>query len=80
MGQDEIDIMHIAQTCLLVLTPGMGDDIQAMKAGVAAQGALGDCAGIETGYWIGSFPGNGSNESLIRTNRFAVSQFSANES
>jgi len=34
VGQDEIDIMHIAQTCLLVLTPGMGDDIQAMKAGI----------------------------------------------
>jgi LAO/AO transport system kinase len=33
-GQDEIDIIHIAHTCLLVLTPGMGDDIQAMKAGI----------------------------------------------
>ena len=34
VGQDEIDIIHLAQTCLLVLTPGMGDDIQAMKAGI----------------------------------------------
>jgi LAO/AO transport system kinase len=34
VGQDEIDIIHIAQTCLLILTPGMGDDIQAMKAGI----------------------------------------------
>jgi len=33
-GQDEIDIIHLAQTCLLILTPGMGDDIQAMKAGI----------------------------------------------
>ena len=33
-GQDEIDIIHIAHTCLLVATPGMGDDIQAMKAGI----------------------------------------------
>lgn len=33
-GQDEVDIIHIAQTCLLVLTPGMGDDIQAIKAGI----------------------------------------------
>ncbi|MFC1858661.1 methylmalonyl Co-A mutase-associated GTPase MeaB [Thermodesulfobacteriota bacterium] len=33
-GQDEIDIIHVAQTCLLVLTPDMGDDIQAMKAGI----------------------------------------------
>ena len=33
-GQDEIDVIHIAQTCLLVVTPAMGDDIQAMKAGI----------------------------------------------
>jgi len=33
-GQDEIDIIHVAYTCLLVITPGMGDDIQAMKAGI----------------------------------------------
>jgi LAO/AO transport system kinase len=33
-GQDEVDIIHVAQTCLLLLTPGMGDDIQAMKAGI----------------------------------------------
>ncbi len=32
-GQDEIEIIHIANTCLLVLTPNMGDEIQAMKAG-----------------------------------------------
>ena len=34
VGQDEIDVIHLAHTCLLVLTPGMGDDIQAMKAGL----------------------------------------------
>ncbi len=33
-GQDEIDIIHIAHTCLLVMTPNMGDDIQALKAGI----------------------------------------------
>ena len=33
-GQDEIDIIHLAHTCLVVFTPGMGDDIQAMKAGI----------------------------------------------
>jgi LAO/AO transport system kinase len=33
-GQDEVDIINVAQTCLLILTPGMGDDIQAMKAGI----------------------------------------------
>lgn len=34
VGQDEVDIIHVAQTCLLVMTPGMGDDIQTMKAGI----------------------------------------------
>lgn len=33
-GQDEVDIIHVVQTCILVLTPNMGDDIQAMKAGI----------------------------------------------
>lgn len=33
-GQDEIDVIQLSQTCLLVLTPNMGDDIQAMKAGI----------------------------------------------
>ena len=33
-GQDEIDVIHLARTCLVVFTPGMGDDIQAMKAGI----------------------------------------------
>lgn len=34
VGQDEIDVVEIVQTCLLVTTPGMGDDMQAMKAGL----------------------------------------------
>ena len=33
-GQDEVDVIHIAHTCLVLVTPGMGDDIQAMKAGI----------------------------------------------
>ena len=33
-GQDEIDIIHLVHTCLVVFTPAMGDDIQAMKAGI----------------------------------------------
>ena len=33
-GQDEVDVIHIAQTCVLVTTPGMGDEIQALKAGL----------------------------------------------
>lgn len=34
VGQDEIDIVRTAQATVLVLVPGMGDDIQVMKAGV----------------------------------------------
>jgi LAO/AO transport system kinase len=34
VGQDEIDIVRTAQTTVVVLVPGMGDDIQAIKAGI----------------------------------------------
>jgi LAO/AO transport system kinase len=34
VGQDEIDIAQMAHSTLVVLTPGMGDDIQAIKAGI----------------------------------------------
>jgi len=34
VGQDEIDIMNTAQVTILVLVPGMGDGVQAIKAGV----------------------------------------------
>ncbi len=33
-GQDEVEVARTAQTTVLVLTPGTGDDIQAMKAGI----------------------------------------------
>ena len=34
VGQDEIDIVRAADTVAVVLVPGMGDDIQAIKAGI----------------------------------------------
>ncbi|HHQ47307.1 MAG TPA: methylmalonyl Co-A mutase-associated GTPase MeaB, partial [Acidobacteria bacterium] len=34
IGQDEIDIMYVADTVVLAMPPGLGDDIQAAKAGV----------------------------------------------
>lgn len=34
VGQDEVDIARAAHTTLMVEVPGMGDDIQAIKAGV----------------------------------------------
>jgi len=34
VGQDEVDIVRLAHTNLVVVAPGLGDDIQAIKAGV----------------------------------------------
>jgi LAO/AO transport system kinase len=34
VGQDEVDVAALADVTVVVLTPGMGDDIQALKAGV----------------------------------------------
>lgn len=34
VGQDEIDIVRLADCVMVVLVPGMGDDIQNMKAGL----------------------------------------------
>jgi LAO/AO transport system kinase len=34
VGQDEIEIAKAADVCVVVLVPGMGDDVQTMKAGI----------------------------------------------
>ena len=34
VGQSEVEVMRHVQTVLIVLAPGMGDDIQASKAGI----------------------------------------------
>jgi LAO/AO transport system kinase len=34
VGQDEIDIVRLADITIVVLVPGMGDDVQSLKAGV----------------------------------------------
>jgi len=33
-GQGEVDIARVADTSIIILTPGMGDEIQMMKAGI----------------------------------------------
>src|SRR3989440_8846855 len=33
-GQAEVEVMRTAQTVLVVVAPGMGDDVQAIKAGI----------------------------------------------
>ncbi len=40
VGQDEIDIVRMAHTTVVVMVPGMGDDIQAIKAGILEIGDL----------------------------------------
>jgi LAO/AO transport system kinase len=34
VGQDELEITRMASTTLVVMAPGMGDDVQAIKAGI----------------------------------------------
>jgi len=34
VGQDEVEIVNTAHTSIVVLVPGLGDDIQAIKAGI----------------------------------------------
>lgn len=34
VGQDEVEIVRVAHTNLVVVVPGLGDDIQAIKAGI----------------------------------------------
>ena len=34
VGQDEVDVAHTADVTVVVLVPGTGDDVQAMKAGI----------------------------------------------
>ncbi|PLX38898.1 MAG: methylmalonyl Co-A mutase-associated GTPase MeaB [Deltaproteobacteria bacterium] len=40
VGQDEVDIVDLAHTTAVVSLPGMGDDIQAMKAGILEIGDI----------------------------------------
>lgn len=38
VGQSEVDIIKIADTVVMVMVPGLGDDIQAIKAGIMEVG------------------------------------------
>jgi len=40
VGQDEVEIVRTADVTLVLLVPGMGDDIQAMKAGIMEIGDI----------------------------------------
>jgi LAO/AO transport system kinase len=52
VGQDEVEIARLADVTVLVLTPGMGDDVQSLKAGVMEIADVfvvnkSDCGGAE---------------------------------
>ena len=40
VGQDEVEVVNAAHTSIVVLVPGLGDDIQAIKAGIIEIGDL----------------------------------------
>ncbi len=40
VGQDEVEVIRTVQTNLVMLVPGMGDDIQAIKAGIMEIGDI----------------------------------------
>lgn len=53
VGQSEMDIIRLADLTIMVLAPGLGDEIQAMKAGILEVADLivvnkTDCTGAET--------------------------------
>jgi LAO/AO transport system kinase len=53
VGQNEVEIVHLAHTVVAVVTPGLGDEIQAMKAGLLEVAHIvvvnkGDQAGADT--------------------------------
>ena len=40
VGQDEIDVVNLAHTTIIVAVPGLGDEIQAVKAGLMEAGDI----------------------------------------
>ncbi len=53
VGQNEVEVMDVAHTVVAVVTPGLGDEVQAMKAGLLEVAHVvvvnkGDLAGADT--------------------------------
>ncbi|MBI3002942.1 MAG: methylmalonyl Co-A mutase-associated GTPase MeaB, partial [candidate division NC10 bacterium] len=40
VGQDEVEIVRLAHTTLVIMVPGLGDEVQAIKAGILEIGDL----------------------------------------
>jgi LAO/AO transport system kinase len=79
VGQDEVDIVRTADMSVVVLAPGMGDDVQAMKAGVMEiadvfvvnkadrEGADRTAASVETILSLGESATDGWSPPVLRT-------------
>jgi LAO/AO transport system kinase len=53
VGQNEVDVVHVAHTVVAVVAPGLGDEVQAMKAGLLEVAPIvvvnkGDLAGADS--------------------------------
>jgi LAO/AO transport system kinase len=62
VGQDEVEIVKAADVSIVVLVPGMGDDIQAIKAGIME---IGDIFVINKADKEGIYPTEKELESLL---------------
>jgi len=79
VGQDEVDVMRLVHTNIVVQVPGMGDDIQSIKAGVLEIGDVfvinkADVAGAEATFSdislmieSKSYPENGWHPPVVKT-------------
>ena len=77
VGQDEVDVVRIAETTVVVLVPGLGDDIQAIKAGILEIGDVfvvnkadregADRTAAELSMMLDLAPGHGWRPPIVRT-------------
>jgi LAO/AO transport system kinase len=51
VGQDEIDVVRLADVTIVILVPGMGDDVQSIKAGIME---IADIFVVNKSDWAGA--------------------------
>ncbi len=76
-GQADVDILDIASTIIVVLAPGLGDEVQAAKAGLMEIGDVfvvnkSDLPGAEKAerdlrYFVSTSPPNGERQKILST-------------
>jgi LAO/AO transport system kinase len=79
VGQDEVDIVRTADVSVVVLVPGTGDEVQALKAGIMEiadvfvvnkadrEGADRTCAAVETALSLQELPAGAWRPPVLRT-------------